>query len=166
MRIISHRGNLTGPEKSRENQEFALIESLERGFDVEFDLWCMGDRFWLGHDVPQKTFSIDTLVHWTSRYSNQKMYVHCKNVWAMEKMTYFVISNMIPFFHDADQCILLRDNTIWVHPNAIYTCSSKEKSIAVYPSCKKTEYDVSLDINMSGFYGICTDYPVDLRNSL
>jgi len=166
MRIISHRGNLTGPDLSRENTELALLEALDKGFDIEFDLWYLGDRFWLGHDSPEKSFSVDTLVRWSSRYSNQKLYVHCKNINALEKMTYFVISNMIPFFHDVDQCILLRDNTIWVHPNAIDNCHSKENSIAVFSNCKSAGYHVSYDINFDGFYGICTDYPIDVRNSL
>jgi hypothetical protein len=143
-----------------------LIEALDNGFDVEFDLWYFADMFWLGHDRPDRKFSMDTLVRWSSKYSNQKLYVHCKNIWAIEKLTYLVVSNMIPFFHDVDQCILLRDNTIWIHPNAIHSCHSREKSIAVFSSCKMIEYDVSLDLDFKNFYGICTDYPVDLRNSL
>lgn len=166
MRIISHRGNLSGPDLSRENFEFALIQSLDSGFDIEFDIWYLADKFWLGHDRPERSFSIDTLIKWSSKYSNQKLYVHCKNIWAMEKMTYFVISNMIPFFHDVDQCILLKDNTLWVHPNAIHGCHSRERSIAVFSSCKTADYDISLDVDFKNFYGICTDYPLDVRNSL
>lgn len=166
MRIISHRGNLNGPDKTRENEMFYLVEALNKGFDIEFDLWYFADRFWLGHDNPERSFSIDTLMIWTSKYSNQKFYVHCKNVWALEKMLYFEKSNLIPFFHDADQCILLRDNTIWVHPNAIVSSQSKEKSIAVFPTCRSVQYDINLDLDFKNFYGICTDYPLDVRDSL
>ena len=29
------------------------MESLEKGFHVEVDVWCKEGRFWLGHDEPQ-----------------------------------------------------------------------------------------------------------------
>lgn len=166
MRIISHRGNLTGPDKTRENTEAYLIEALEKGFDVEFDLWCVADKFWLGHDFAEHAFSLDTLLRWSTVYSNQKLYVHCKNIWALEKMIKIEKGNIVPFFHDADQCILLKVGTIWVHPKAIHSVSDRKNSIAVYSTCKSLGYDVNLDLDFQGFYGICTDYPLVLRNGI
>lgn len=166
MRIISHRGNLTGPDKIRENKELALIEALEKGFDIEFDIWYVAGRFWLGHDTAEISFSVDTLIHWSSKYMDRMFYVHCKNLWALEELSYISKNNIIPFCHDMDQAILLKDNTIWIHPNALSNSSKRDKSIAVFSTCKTAKYDVSLDIDFSDFYGICTDYPIDLRNSL
>lgn len=166
MRIVSHRGNLTGPDKEKENTESYLIETLERGFDIEFDIWYMGSKFWLGHDNPVKSFSIDTLLHWSTVYMNQNFYVHCKNMWALEEMVKISKRNIIPFFHDIDQCILLKDNTIWVHPNAVNSASVRENCIAVFPACKTIKYDINYDVDFERFHGICTDYPLTLRNNL
>jgi|LauGreDrversion4_2_1035121.scaffolds.fasta_scaffold02508_14 hypothetical protein len=166
MRIVSHRGNLTGPDKDKENTEPYLLEALERGFDIEFDIWYMGSKFWLGHDVPTKSFSIDTLIQWATVYQNQNFYVHCKHVWALEQMVKTKKKNIIPFFHDIDQCILLSDYTIWVHPNAINAVSVRENCIAVFPACKTIKYDINYDVDFERFHGICTDYPLTLRNSL
>ena len=86
MRIISHRGNLNGPDKDKENTESYLIEALERGFDIEFDIWHVASKFWLGHDSPLNPFSVDALLQWSTVYMNQNFYVHCKNIWALEEM--------------------------------------------------------------------------------
>lgn len=163
MRIISHRGNLDGPDKDKENTEPYIIEALDRGFDIEFDIWYI-TKFWLGHDSPTKSFSVDTLLQWSTVYLNNNFYVHCKNIWALEEMTKINKRNIIPFFHDIDQCILLKDNTIWIHPNAVHSALTREKCIAVYPTCKTAKYDISYDIDFERFHGICTDYPLILRN--
>mgnify|MGYP000680418704 CR=1 len=166
MRIISHRGNLTGPNVDKENTESYLLAALGCEYDIEFDLWYFADKFWLGHDQPTHSFSFDHILTWSAKYSNQKFYVHCKNMWALEKMTGELPSNVIPFFHDIDQCILLRDGYIWVHPNAIASSSIKDKSIAVFSACKTAHYDIYYDLNFRNYYGICTDYPEDVRNSI
>jgi hypothetical protein len=165
VRIISHRGNLTGPDSDKENTESYLIEALNMGFDIEFDIWYIS-KFWLGHDSPLKSFSTDTLLHWSTMYMNQNFYVHCKNMWALEEMIKISKRNIIPFFHDVDQCILLKDNTIWVHPSAVHSSLTRENCIAVYSTCKTVKYDINYDIDFERFHGICTDYPLTLRNSL
>lgn len=166
MRIISHRGNLYGPDKEKENTENYLLEALNSGFDLEFDIWYFASKFWLGHDMPKRSFSVDSVIQWASRYQNQNFYVHCKNTWALENILIIEKSNIIPFFHDIDHCILLRNNTIWVHPNAVSSISKKNRSIAVISYCKRIGYHIDYDIDTTDFYGICTDYPIDVRNSL
>lgn len=166
MRIISHRGNLHGPNREKENTENYLLEALNSGFDLEFDVWYLSSKFWLGHDEPQIPFSFDSIIQWSSRYTNQHLYVHCKNTSALENILNHEKKNIIPFFHDVDRCILLRDNTIWVHPNAVTAIENRNRSIAVVSTCRNVEYDVSCNTDYLNFYGICTDYPVDVRNSL
>lgn len=168
MKIISHRGNLNGPNQNTENTIDAIEKALQSGFGVEIDIWYFASRFWLGHDSPETSFSFDTLIRWSNMYADQNLYVHCKNIWALEEMTKIQKSNIIPFFHDVDQCVLLRDNIIWVHPKAIYSVDevSRNKCIAVVSKCKTIKYDLNLDISFETWYGICTDYPIDVRNSL
>ena len=39
MILISHRGNIDGPNEVRENSPYYIMEALEAGYDVEIDLW-------------------------------------------------------------------------------------------------------------------------------
>ena len=166
MKIISHRGNLWGPNPETENTEEAIEYALERGFEVEIDLWYDSGKFWLGHDGPRYDFSLDKLQIW-SIIAN--IYVHCKNVSALQLMMELdfidhTIFPILPFFLDIDSCILLGNNYIWVHPNNVndVDINHLEKCIAVLPKCKS----IHADINLKNWGGICTDYPEDVRNNL
>jgi len=55
MKIIAHRGNLTGPNPLRENSIDYIEEAISEGFDVEIDLWVEDNQCHLGHDGPQLT---------------------------------------------------------------------------------------------------------------
>ena len=52
MHFISHRGNLNGPNKNLENKPNYIKEALDKGFDVEIDVWLSKEKFYLGHDEP------------------------------------------------------------------------------------------------------------------
>ena len=43
MILISHRGNITGPNKEMENKPEYIEKTLKMGYDVEIDVWCFGD---------------------------------------------------------------------------------------------------------------------------
>ena len=66
MRIISHRGNLTGPDSERENTIEAIEKVLSLGYDVEIDVWYLANSFWLGHDKPERRFDINKLYEWSN----------------------------------------------------------------------------------------------------
>ena len=48
MKIISHRGNLKGPDNKNENTQSHIDISLKSSYDVEIDLWKIEDKFFLG----------------------------------------------------------------------------------------------------------------------
>jgi hypothetical protein len=52
MILISHRGNLNGPNPERENHPDYIWEALRAGFEVEIDVWWVEGKFKLGHDEP------------------------------------------------------------------------------------------------------------------
>ena len=56
MKLISHRGNLNGPNKERENHPDYIWEALQAGYEVEIDVWWVDGKFKLGHDEPQYDF--------------------------------------------------------------------------------------------------------------
>ena len=53
MRLIAHRGNITGPDPSRENHPDYIRQAIDLGYNVEIDVWRIGGKFILGHDEPQ-----------------------------------------------------------------------------------------------------------------
>jgi hypothetical protein len=53
-KIISHRGNVNGPNKKRENRISSIVECLNLGFDVEIDVFLINQKLYLGHDEPQE----------------------------------------------------------------------------------------------------------------
>lgn len=168
MKIISHRGNLYGPNQETENTIDAINKALDLGFDVEIDIWYLAGKYWLGHDSPQRSFDLEMLNVWSRRGD---IYVHCKNVWAAQEfLKNFDLRNkpIYPFMHDNDQAVIIKNDLIWVHPNAIHNVGNymPHNCIAVMPELKTTKYQVHLDLSLENWYGVCTDYPVDVRNDL
>ena len=61
MKIISHRGNISGPEPKNENLPIYIDKALEQGFDAEVDLRIIKGKYFLGHDNPEHLVSLDWL---------------------------------------------------------------------------------------------------------
>jgi hypothetical protein len=137
---ISHRGNLTGPNKERENTKEYISEAIVKGFYVEVDIWKIGDRFYLGHDEPTEEVDFQYLVD-----NNQNLVLHCKNVQALQELkTCFVC-----FFHDSDDCVLMSNcSWIWTYPGRELT----KDSIAVLP--ERIDYWRGI----TACLGVCSDY--------
>jgi len=53
MRLISHRGNINGKFESYENEPNYIDLAIKKGYDVEVDIWYIGNILYLGHDKPQ-----------------------------------------------------------------------------------------------------------------
>jgi len=51
MILISHRGNVSGPNPKMENSPLFIQSALEQGFNVEIDVWYKDKKFYLGHDI-------------------------------------------------------------------------------------------------------------------
>ena len=65
---ISHRGNLRGPNKDRENNPQYIKEALEKGYNVEVDVWLQGTKLFLGHDEPQYETNIEFLMLFSKHF--------------------------------------------------------------------------------------------------
>jgi hypothetical protein len=53
MILISHRGNLNGPNKNFENRPEYINYALSKGFNVEVDVKIYKNKIFLGHNKPQ-----------------------------------------------------------------------------------------------------------------
>ena len=139
MIIISHRGNLYGPDKENENKPGQIQKVLNLGYYVEIDVWLFDGKLYLGHDFPQYETNLLFLE------SNDKIICHAKNIDALE---YLVNKTMNCFSHDKDDVVLTSQNWLWVYPNKKLT----ENSICVLPEL--------CDNPPNGCKGICTDYVI------
>jgi len=138
--IISHRGNLNGPEKLNENKIFSIITALNSGFDVEIDLWKIGRSLFLGHEAPQHKVILSFL------NSNKKnLWIHAKN---HEAFLYFFDKGFRVFWHQNDDFALTSKGDIWAYPGK---CNFLNRIEVV----KNFDFDVDTNKNI---LGICTDY--------
>lgn len=146
MKIISHRGNLNGPDSSIENNPKFIETAVKAGFDVEIDVWYLNNHFYLGHDNPVYQVSVDWL-------KTMPLWCHCKNKEALIKL---LDNDVHCFWHESDEVTLTSKNYIWNYYKNIF---STKKSIMVLPEMQE-------NINFNNFYGICTDYPERYVNLL
>ena len=136
MFLISHRGNLNGTQKERENSPSYINEALDRGFDVEVDVRFKNNKFFLGHDIDQYEINTEFL-------ENEKIWCHAKTtdaLIALEK------TNAHYFWHQEDDYTITSKGYIWTYPGK----KLFSKSICVLP--EKFNYE---KIKCKG---ICSDY--------
>jgi hypothetical protein len=107
MHLISHRGNLIGPNPETENTPDSIRKAIDLGFEVEVDVWLSDGKFYLGHDAPQHKTTFDFLSAWSDR-----LWIHCKNKEALVELLDFNV-----FWHDTDKYVLTKNGAIWCHAN-------------------------------------------------
>ena len=134
---ISHRGNIKGPNKEYENNPAYITEALQKGYDVEVDVWMLEGSLFLGHDIAEYNINLDFL-------KNINLWCHCKNI---ESLSFLLNNNIRCFFHDKDKATLTSDGYIWTYPGMHLT----SKSIYVMP--EKNNWKTPIEIA-----GICSDF--------
>ena len=138
MKIISHRGNTSGPNKEYENHPNVISSLLKKNIDCEIDVWFIENKFYLGHDFPQ--YEVE------ESYILQKgLWCHAKNLEALYEMNK---KNDIHFFwHENDDYALTSKNIIWT-----------------YPDKKTTNKSIIVDLNKNwrnknyNCLGVCVDW--------
>jgi len=143
MKLISHRGNIIGPNPSRENTPSYIDTAISAGYEVEVDINYIDGSFYLGHDTPD--FEI-TETWMLKRKDN--IWFHCKNLDAATQLCR--LSDLRFFCHTADSFVLTNTNHIWVHDLTMNLCDT-----CIIPLLS----DVDI-LNYSGgvVYAVCTDY--------
>jgi hypothetical protein len=140
VKIISHRGNLSGPASDRENSPSYIIEALQH-FDVEVDVWRVNNSWMLGHDSPRYEVEED--------FFTPNMWLHLKNYEAVENIA-FVKKKLQWFWHRDDEMTLTNKQNIWCYPG-VYI---KDSCVV---ECGKP-FHIEQKIS-----GVCTDYPRDWK---
>jgi hypothetical protein len=149
MKLISHRGNIIGPNPNRENSPSYIDTAISAGYEVEVDINYMNGKFYLGHDTPDYEITEQWM---TKRRDN--IWFHCKNLDAATHLSE-ISSKFQPlefnfFCHTSDSFVMTSTNHIWVHD---LTMNLSKKCIIPLLS------DVDI-INYKGglVYAVCTDY--------
>jgi hypothetical protein len=147
-KFIAHRGNLNGIMESLENEPTYIDLAIEKGYDVEVDIWYIDGLLYLGHDKPQ--YCID--FRWIHDRFNQ-LWIHCKNI---ESVLYLQDCgyNLNYFWHENDKITLTSLGYIWAYPTEI----GVKNSIAVMPEIHNTDISKCL--------GICSDYIENYKNDI
>ena len=110
MILISHRGNISGPNPEQENKPEYIAEALKQGYDVEIDVWFKDNKFMLGHDEPQYEFPFELIDQ-----AYPKLWIHCKNIDALSKLNELDPngSKVNYFWHENDLGVLTSKSYIW-----------------------------------------------------
>jgi hypothetical protein len=143
MKLISHRGNINGPNKDKENHPSYIKNTLNIGYDVEIDVWHLDKKWYLGHDEPQHTVEYDFL-------KINGLWLHAKNGDAFYHLLQDRNCNV--FWHTNEDWILTSKKYIWTYPNKI-----------LYPDsiCVLPELGINGDIKIC--HGICSDYILEYK---
>tara|TARA_R100000657_G_C4662972_1_gene106741 strand:+ start:493 stop:936 length:444 start_codon:yes stop_codon:yes gene_type:complete len=145
MILISHRGNIDGPNPENENKPSYIIDAIKQGYDVEVDFWFIKNKFYLGHDEPQYSIPIELLESYF-----KKLWIHCKNVDAINKLSELDRSGFYLnyFWHEQDKVTLTSQGYLWAYPGI--DCSN---GIAVMPELSENKFKEAL--------GVCSDYIIN-----
>lgn len=146
--LISHRGNLEGPNSCVENHPDCIRAVLQAGYDCEVDIWVKSGIIHLGHDEPLYRITKNFLINNQSR-----LWIHCKNIEAL----IYCRENLRAtnyFFHNEDKVILTSQGFLWHYPD----CGPYgNQSICVLPEWIYWFPD-SKEGKIPNCYGICSDY--------
>jgi len=138
MILISHRGNLNGPNSEMENHPDYINSALEKVSSVEIDVWYKENSFWLGHDEPTYEVKRDF-------FYNNSLWCHAKNIEALRQLS---VLGVHFFWHQKDDVALTSRGYFWTYPGKQITT----KSIVVMPEVEKPKENISIAA------GICSDY--------
>ena len=148
---IAHRGNIDGPNPSRENDPVYIDEALKLGYDVEVDVWFDRDHgWWLGHDAPVYNITEEFLV-------TPNLWLHCKNYKALYRMSQRTDFHPLHYFwHQNDDYTLTSKNVIWCYPGIDISLEYKNNAVIVMP-------EISLH-DTTGYGAVCSDYVESMKN--
>lgn len=140
MKIISHRGNLSGPCPKLENSIEYISKAYQLGYDVEVDVWHVNNGFYLGHDKPDHLIDEEIL-------EDPKFWCHAKNLGALNKMLKNCKINC--FWHQKDNFTLTSSGFIWTFPH------NKVCDQSIIVDLRPKEVWLKNNYNC---YGICADF--------
>ena len=147
--LISHRGNLVGPNPDLENNPDHITKNVLPKFNCEVDLRFDVEKhkFYLGHDFNQYPIEFAWLEE-----NSEKLWIHCKDYFSLE---YFSLNktDFNYFFHINDSFVLTSKGFIWTYPGE----KTGKNSICVLPEKFNKNFDRVIH-EFPNVYGFCSDH--------
>ena len=144
MKYISHRGNIDGVYPDFENNPIYINKALKNGFDVEIDVWCLDNRWYLGHDSAQHEITVSYL-------KDKRFWCHAKNIDALHGM--LKEGDIHCFWRQDDDVTLTSKGYMWTYPGKPLT----NNSICVLPEKNK---EIPKKV-----FGICSDFIINYKET-
>lgn len=144
IKFISHRGNLSGKNLDLENNPEYIINAIQKGFDVEIDLWVKSEKLYLGHDEPKYEINEKFI-------NNSNFWIHAKNKEALEFLS--IKKDKMPnnyFWHQNDDYTITSQGFNWIYPGKEIIFNS----IVVLPEITNISIRMLKSFKV---YGICSD---------
>ena len=147
MILVSHRGNISGRDPTKENSVDYILAAIDLGFDVEIDVWydLNKKQYFLGHNEPIYEISSDFSL-------TDGLWCHAKNKTALEKLLELDVNC---FWHQNDKFTLTSRGFVWCYPD-----NWSEKGITVVFDSPNTA------VLSKNIMGICVDDPLEWRKLL
>tara|TARA_B100002019_G_C21274251_1_gene604291 strand:- start:6775 stop:7224 length:450 start_codon:yes stop_codon:yes gene_type:complete len=142
MRLIAHRGNISGPNKELENTADYIDQALIN-YDAEIDVRLINGSLFLGHDVAQYKVEKSWLL---DRAEN--LWIHCKDY---QSLSFLTNTPLKTFYHSSEICTAIRnEKNIWCHDLNI--CDNN----SVIPLLSKN--DLLLLKHLPKVHAVCSDF--------
>lgn len=141
MKLIAHRGLISGPNKDRENHPDQINTALKAGYEVEVDLWLVYNNLMLGHDEPQYKVERDF-------FENDKLWIHAKN---LDALLWLTTTDYNYFWHQEDDYVITSHHYIWTYPGKPLTA----RSILVLP--ENLNSDIKF-VHSKNCAGVCSKF--------
>ena len=151
-RVISHRGNINGPNELEENRPDIVTKRLGEGYQVEVDVWYHNNQFYFGHDNPQYLLS-DYIDNPEIFLLDKDLWCHAKNVNALDKL---LLIGAHCFWHQEDRVTLTSKGYIWTYPGETEITPSSICVLNDRPDWRSGELSLTCA-------GICTDYAAEYK---
>ena len=147
LRLIAHRGLISGPDKELENNPVQIKQSLDQGLDCEVDVRYIDGKWILGHDTPDYPIEYSFLKH-------PGLWIHAKNLDALFMLGTDIKLNY--FWHQEDDFTLTSQGYIWTYPGKTLTMNS----ICVMPEWGDPGLHHVKELKS---FGICSDFINKIR---
>lgn len=157
MKLISHRGNLSGREIDKENEPSFIENAISKGYDVEVDFRVFQDKLYLGHDTPDYLVDLE----WISE-KKDFLWIHCKDLKSAQKL--FTLSKNVTglkyFCHNEDDFTLVSSGHIWIHYGPLDKFNDYLDQSCIVPLLDEELIEKHYNSNV---YGICSDFVEIIR---
>jgi hypothetical protein len=138
MILISHRGNTDGKNIEKENTPSYINSALDKGYNVEIDIWMIHNKWYLGHDEPQIEINYEFL-------TIDSLWIHAKNGAALYNLLQDKKCNV--FYHTDEDWVLTSKQYIWTYPNKF-----------LYPNSICVMPELGYNGTIENCAGICSDF--------